>query len=633
MKKDQYWADKYIQKQVTAEEAIKKIKSGQRVFVGSFCGEPQELVSELIKNQLYFTGVEIIRVFSVDSSPFSFQSGETQETSFTIRSFYPGSARSKKINKDRKFITPISLFSVPHLFETRMFPLDVALIQVTPPDDFGWVSLGVSVDITMSAALSANMVIAQINPKMPRTLGRSFVHINDIDFFVECEENIISVSKPVELEEANKIGKIVANIIEDGSTIHIPPGLTNGALLKAFKNKNDIGVHTEYMTDGIMHLVVKGIVTNNLKRNKRGRIVASGAIGSQILYEFLHDNHSIDFQPSDYVNNPFIISKHNKMVSINIAISMDLTGQVAADAFSDNYFSGITGMHDFNRGAFMASGGKAVIIMFATNPSKTKTRIVPFLENNAITIPRTDVHYVVTEFGIVNLFGKNLKERAKAMISIAHPDFREELFLKAKEQGLIENERTLKQSMKSIYPIDIEETKTVNNVKVFFRPIKTVDERRLQEHYYGLVQKDVETRFFYDKKNFVHSDLEKSLEIDYINNLTMVAVFGDFGFGKIIAVGEYYLNKETQKAEIAFSVNKEWQGFGLSTIMLQKLETAAKNRGLKGLTAFTFPTNKRMIKLFNHLPYKIKTIYEDDIVILSCNFDEPNDELLIAVSN
>ncbi len=622
-KKQQYWADKYIKNSITAKEAISKIQSGQRVFVGSSCGEPQALVLELIKNEHYFTGLEIIRIFSVDSSPFSFNSTEeVKETSFTIRSFYPGSARSRKINKIRRFLTPINLSTLPNLFKTKTIPIDVALIQVSPPDDFGWVSLGVSVDVTMAAAMYANLVIVQINPNMPRVLGRTFIHIDDIDYFVEHEEDIISIPSPPDLEEAKKIGKIVSHFIEDGSTIHTPPGLSLKALSEAFENKNDIGVHTEYMTDGIMNLVMRGNITNKFKGNKDGRIVASGAMGSKMLYEFLHENHSIDFQPSEYVNDPIIISRHNKMVSINTAISVDLTGQIAADAFSFNYFSGITGMYEFNKGALMAKDGKAIIILSATNPSKTTSRIVPFLENNAVIIPRTDVHYVATEFGVVNLFGKNFSERAKAMISIAHPDFREELFEKAKEQRLIDEKKTLKQSMKSIYPVSIEEEETINNVKVMFRPIKTVDERRLQEHYYGLRKEDVETRFFYEKKNFIHSDLEKTVEIDYVNNLTIVAVIGDFGFGQIIAVGEYYLNKQTGFVEIAFSVSKEWQGYGISKIMLRKLEKAAKERGFKGLTAFAYATNKRMINLFNNLPYKITTSYEDGIVTLNCKFDE-----------
>ena len=622
MRKNQYWADNYLERKLSVEEAVKKIKPGYRIFIGSSCGEPQYLINELIKQADNLSGIEIVRMLSVESSQLSLMSKNIDQLDFNIRSFYPGSAKSKRLEKDIRFITPVNLSAVPHLFKTKMLPINVALIQVTPPDDFGWMSLGVSVDITISAAMSAEIVIAQVNKKMPRVLGRSFIHVNDIDCFVEHNEKILEVSEPLEFESANKIGKIVAKHIEDGSTIHITPGLTPQSTLLALSEKNDLGVHTEYLTDGIMRLVSKGVITNKIKGNKNGRLVASSAIGSELLYDFMHDNPSIDFQPSDYVNNPLVISKNNKMVSMNVAMSVDLTGQVASDAFHYNFFTGLTGMLDFNKGAFLSKGGKPIVMMVSTNKQQTKSRIIPLLKDNAVVIPRAEVHYVVTEYGVVNLFGKSIQERAVAMISIAHPDFREELFIKAKQKGLIGQSKSLKESMKSVYPVSVEEKKTINNTKIFFRPIKTVDERRLKEHYYGLEKKDVVARFFHEKKNFRTSDIEPRIEIDYVNNLTIVAITGDFGFGKIIAVGEYYLNKKTNMAEIAFSVNKEWQGRGLSKIVLNKLRKEAELRGFRGVIALTSPMNKKMIKLFNNLPYEISTQHEEDCVVLNCYFDK-----------
>ena len=354
-----------------------------------------------------------------------------------IRSFYLGSAKTSGIRQDMRFITPINLSEIPRLFKSRQLPIHVALIQVSVPDDFGWMSLGVSVDITQAAALSADMVIAQVNARMPRVLGQSFIHVDDVDVIVEHDEELLTIGQMPEMETANAIGQLVARLIDDGSTIQIGPGVTSQATLLALSDKNDLGVHSQYITDDVMHLVARGAITNRKKGFNDGKLVASSAIGSPLLYEYIHDNPSIDFHPSDYVNDPGIIARHNKMVCINVGMSMDLTGQLAADALSHNYYSGVTGILDFMRGASRSPGGKSIVLLTSTFAGGKQSRIVPMLENTAVVVPRGDVHYVVTEYGVVNLFGKSFQERAMAMISIAHPDFREELFFRAKEMGLL----------------------------------------------------------------------------------------------------------------------------------------------------------------------------------------------------
>ncbi len=350
--------------------------------------------------------------------------------------------------------------------------------------------------------------------------------------------------------------------------------------------------------------------------------MASSAIGTQVLYEFLHDNPAVDFRPSDYVNNPGIISRHHRMVSMNVAMAMDLTGQVAADALSHNYYSGVTGMLDFVRGAARAEDGKSIIMLTSTSISDGKSRIVPMLEDTAVVVPRGDVHYVVTEYGAVNLFGKSLQERAMAMISIAHPDFREELFHNAKEMGLLGEERSLSESMHGVYPVELEETRKINGQTVAIRPSKPVDERRIQEHFYNMNTDDIVSRFFHEKHSFVRDDLEDLLEVDYIKNLTIVAVVGEFGFGKVVAVGEYLLNPANNMAEVAFSVDKAYQGKGLGKIVINKLAEAARENGIAGFFAYTSTGNKGMIRLFKSLPYKVKTKFEEDMILLTCRFDE-----------
>ena len=617
-----YWADNYVEKKHTGQKAINMLKAGQRVFIGSSCGEPQYLIRKLAEASDNFTDLEIVRLLSLESTPLTLIADETRDQSFNIRSFYLGSAKPKSIAKNKRFITPMNLSAVPRLFESRRLPLHAALIQVSPPDDFGWMSLGISVDITLAAAMSADLVIAQVNSRMPRVLGRSFIHVNDVDVIVEHEEELLTVGELPELETANLIGRLIARLVDDGSTIQISPGTTPQSILLALSDKNDLGVHTQFLTNDIMRLVSMGVITNREKGFNAGKLVASSAIGTNDLYEFLDDNPSIEFHPSDYVNDPGIISRHNKMLSMNVAMTMDLTGQVAADALSFNHFSGVTGMLDFIRGSSQSEGGKSILMLTSTNIDGTKSRIVPMLDDTAIVVPRGDVQYVVTEYGAVNLFGKSLQERAMAMISIAHPDFRDELFFEAREMGLLGAERTLSESVHGIYPIKMEETRKIDGELITIRPAKPVDERRIQEHFYNQDKNDIYSRYFKARTRFVRDDMESMYQIDYIKNLTLLAVVGEFGFGRVVAVGEYLLDQANNIAEVAFSVSKDWQGKGLGKILMQKLSAAARENGIAGLMAYTLPRNRSMVMLFKTLPYKVSTVHDGDVIELSCRFDE-----------
>ncbi len=618
-----YWPDEYLSKQRSATQAIQMIRSGQRIFIGTSCGEPQVLVKELAAQSVSFTDLEIIRLLSLESIPITMVSGKKTGHSFNFRSFYSGSIISRELAKNRRFLIPINLSAIPHLFRTRQIPIHVALIQVSPPDDFGWMSLGISVDITFSAALSADLIIAQVNPRMPRILGRSFIHVNDVHAIVEHEEALLTPPSVQEPESAGIIAGNVARIIEDGATLQIGLGTTPQATLIALKDKNDLGIHTQSLTPGVMELVSMGVINNRKKGLNEGKIVASSAIGNTNLYEFLHDNPSIEFHPSDYVNNPGVIASHYRMTSLNVATVMDLTGQVAVDAPIHNHFSGVTGVMDFVRGATAAPGGKSLILIPSTSQDGKRSRIVPLLDNITVVVPRSDVHYVVSEYGVVNLFGKNMQERAIAMISLAHPDFRDELFFHAKNLGLIDTDRSLKENMQAVYPVKWEERIEIEGQEITIRPVKPVDERRIQEHFYNLDMHDIVARFFHKKKSFVRNDVASMYLIDYVKEMTIVAVTGEFGFGKIIAVGGYALEPGQNMAEVAFSVSKEWQKRGLSKIILKKLADVARENGIPGLLAYTTRNNRSMIRLFKKLPYEVTTSVEDDLLCMKAKFDKP----------
>ncbi|HTY92476.1 MAG TPA: acetyl-CoA hydrolase/transferase C-terminal domain-containing protein, partial [Steroidobacteraceae bacterium] len=487
-----HWADRYAENRCSASEAIARIRSGQRVFIGSSCGEPQHLVRALSQASSDLKDIEVTRLFNLESAPLTLIAERTGEQALNIRSFYSGSARTQGIARNQRFITPINLSAVPRLFKSRLLPVHVALIQVSPPDDFGWLSLGVSVDITLAAAESADLVIAQVNPRMPRVLGRSFIHVNDVDLFVEHEEPLITMAGTPEFEAAKGIARMIATrLVEDGSTIAIGLGATSEAVLLALSDKNDLGVHTQYLAADTFRLFTRGVITNRKKGFHDGKIVASSAIGNEEFYDLLDDNPAIEFHPSDYVNDPAVIARNNRMIAMSVAMTVDLTGQVAADALPFNQFSGVTGVLDFIRGASMSPGGKSILMLPSTGAQGRKSRIVPFLGDTAVVVPRSDVQHVVTEYGVVNLFGKSLQERALGLISIAHPDFRDELFFEAKKMGLLGPERSLHDSLHGVYPVHLEEVVRIDDEPVAIRPAKPVDERRIQEHFYSLDKDDV----------------------------------------------------------------------------------------------------------------------------------------------
>jgi RimJ/RimL family protein N-acetyltransferase len=456
---------------------------------------------------------------------------------------------------------------------------------------------------------------------MPRVLGNSFLHVNDVDFVVECEEELLTMGELPEPETAELLANNSAKLIDDGATLQVGLGATPQATAVALSQKNDLGIHTQSLTQSIMELVSRGVINNRKKGVNVGKLVASSAIGTSNLYEFLHDNPSIEFHPSDYVNSPVVIASHNRMTSINVVSVMDLTGQVAVDAASQSHFAGVTGMLDFVRGAAQSPGGKSILLIPSTSLSGKTSRIVPMLENLPVVVPRSDVYYVVSEYGAVNLFGKSIQERAIAMISLAHPNFRDELFFNARKLGLIGMERSLKESIHAVYPVKWEENVEIDGKKVTIRPVKPVDERRIQEHFYNLDMNDVISRFFHRKNTFVRDDVASMYQIDYLKEMTIVAVTGEFGFGKIIAMGGYVLDPHNNVAEVAFSVSKDWQKKGLAKRILKKLADVARESGIKGFAAYTSMNNQSMIHLFKSLSCDVTTSHDDDLVCLHCMFE------------
>jgi len=413
---------------MSAETALKQVKDGDRVVVGHACGEPPTLVDALVARAPELKNVEIVHMVAMGPAKYA-QPG--MEGSFRHNSLFVGAATRKAVSEGRALHTPCFFSEIPRLFNWKILPVDVTLMQVTPPDEDGWCSLGVSVDYTLASASSDRVTIAQMNRFMPRTIGGR-IHLDEIDCIVEKDEPIIELKPPAIGDKEKAIGENVAKLIEDGSTLQLGIGAIPDAVLLFLKDKKDLGIHSEMFSDGIVALAEAGVVTNRMKTINPGKFIVTFLMGTRKLYDFVNNNLDVLMRPVDYTNDPFIIGQHEKMISINSALQVDMMGQVNAEMIGRNQFSGVGGQLDFVRGASRSNGGKSIIALPSTASGGKVSRIVCELDRgSAVTTSRNDVHFIVTEFGVAELRGKSIRDRARALIAIAHPEFRD--YLKSRQ--------------------------------------------------------------------------------------------------------------------------------------------------------------------------------------------------------
>lgn len=418
--------EKYRNKYVTAEEAVKKIKNGDRVAIGHACGEPRALTREFSKYALQLTGVETTHMIGMGESAYCLEKAKGHVRHNSI--FVGNKNERQAIREGRADYTPRYFSKIPSLFTEGSLPPDVALVQVSKPDKHGYVSFGVSVDYSMTAAKEAKLKIAQINSHMPRCHGECFMHLDEFDYLVEEDIPLLELSRSELTEVEKEIGRHCAGLINDGATLQLGIGALPDAVLLSLKDKKDLGIHSEMFSDGVVELVEAGVITNTQKTLHPGKLVATFLMGSQKLYDYIDDNPAVYMASADYTNDPYVIAKNDNLVSINSCIQVDFMGQVSAESIGTMQISGVGGQVDFVRGANMSKGGISIIAMTSTAKNGTVSKIVPYLEwGAAVTTGRNDVAYIVTEFGVADLRGVSLRERARRLISISHPDFREEL--------------------------------------------------------------------------------------------------------------------------------------------------------------------------------------------------------------
>ena len=587
----------------------KYLKSGSRIFIGSNAAVPNALIDDLIANSAGLHDIETVHILTVSDNVWALP--EHREL-FKVNTFFIGGKNIREaVAEGRADYTPCFLSEVPSLFVENILPLDAALIMVGPPDEYGYCSLGVSVDIVSAAIKAAKYVIAQMNPQMPRTNGHSFVHVNQIHAWLKQSQPLPLLPPPVVDQITERIGQYTATLIDNGATLQIGIGKIPSAVLQYLVNHKDLGVHSEMISDGVVDLIRKGVINNRKKTYHKGKTITTFCIGSQSLYEFVDGNPHIEFYPSEHVNSPVNIAKNDNMVSINSAIEIDLTGQVVADSIGYQFYSGIGGQVDFVRGASLSKGGKSIIALPSTTKNGTISRIVPHItKGGGVVTSRGHVSYVVTEFGIAYLLGKSIRERALELIRIAHPRFRDELLREVRKHYWVPEYQALTPtSVPELGQVELKKI-TLADTEFVLRPLVPADERKLQEFFYSHSKETLLMRYNYHATQMTREKSSDLVSVDQSRDLALCFTQQSHKGEFIQAVGRYYFIEASQSAEVAFVIRENQRSKGIATRLLHEMITIAQLRGLKKLIACVRRDNAPMLKVFENAGF-IRTYSED----------------------
>jgi len=603
------WKKLYPEKFASEEDIFRHIRRGDHIFVASGCGEPQYLVQAMVNyvesHPKAFFDTEIIHVYSFGIAPYT---DPKFKRNFRHTSFFIGNNTRGPVNQGLADYAPVSLSNVPSLIRSGSVRIDVALVQTSLPDEHGYLSLGISVDMVKAATDQASVIIAQVNTEMPRVHGDGFIHIRDVDFIVPYDEPLLEVPVIEQDETTQRIGNYVARLVQDGDTIQVGYGGLPNAVLANLFHKRHLGVHSEFFSDGLVDLIKAGVIDNSQKTMTPGKIVAAFCMGKKSTYEFLNDNPTILFRTIDWTNNPLNIARQKNMVAINSALEIDFTGQATSDSIGGTFYSGVGGHQDFMRGALLAEGGRTILAMKSTAMKDTISRIVPSLREGAgVTLNRGDVRYVVTEYGIAYLHGKNVRERTMSLISIAHPKFRPWLIEEAKKRGMIYRDQAFIPGKRGEYPEDLETHRTTKTgLYLLLRPVKISDEPLLKDFFYSLSDRSLNRRFLSIRKDIPHERLQDFVIIDYSHEMVILGIIGSAENELIVGVGQYGIDEKSHTAEVAFAVRDDQQNKGIGQEMLSYLTYLAKKEGLLGFTAEVLVDNKPMLHVFEKGGFDIK---------------------------
>lgn len=572
--------------------------------MGSGAAQPTSLVDEMVRQYTRFADNQIVHILTLGPAPYV----EAQyQDRFRHNAFFIGPNVREAVHEGRADYTPVFLSQIPELMRRRRIPIDVALVQVTPPDRFGFVNLGVAVDVVLPAIETASLVIAEVNPRMPVVHGAGFLPMDRLDAWVEVDADIPVVERE-ELDEVSlEIGRHVATLVEDGATVQVGIGQIPDAVATALRDKKDLGVWTEMLSDGLVDLVENGNVTGRYKTIQPNKVTASFTFGTKKTYDFVDGNPAFSFHPSDFVNDPSRIAQQHKMVAINSALQIDLTGQVCSDSIGTKFYSGIGGQVDFIRGASMAPSGKPVLAIRSTALGGSVSKIVATLDEGAgVVTSRGDVQFVVTEYGIADLQGKSIRERAMSLISIAHPDFRSDLLATAKKRHYVFADQIEPRATYAARYEKLIQSRTGEEVRL--RPVRETDEGKMRDLFYNFSADTVYKRWMTAMSRLPHSQLQRYLRVDDTENVAMVVERTASGRDdELIGIGRYHTDAATRFAEVALAIRDDYQGQGIGTALFAHLVDVARENDIRGFTAEVLSNNRAMLDVFHKSGLNVET--------------------------
>ncbi len=584
-------------KSLDAKDWPRLIRPGNRVFLGGGASVPFALIDSMLEMAAHFKDVELVHINGLGETPWI---DPKYEQVLRTNSFFLTPALRDAVERGHADYTPCAMSEIPLLFKTGPLPIDVALIQVSPPDASGRCSLGVSVDVVKAAAESARIVIAQINPKMPRTCGDSSISSRKIHYFIEKSTALPEMPKGIYDERYARIGRYAAQLIDDGSTLQVGLGNSPEAVLKALKKHRQLGIHTGVFTDALMELVKCGAADHSQKNYRPGKIIASHVLGSRRLYQFVDGNGDIEMHPSDWVNDPGRIARNDRMVAINGAREIDLTGQVVRDSSGHRFYGGVGALQDFIRGAGRSKKGCPIIALTSTSDDDGRSRVVAGLrEGSGVCTGRGDVHHVVTEYGVASLYGRSIRERVARLVEVAHPDHREPLLAGAQERGWLPQFFTMPATEPGLGDDGIESSwVNFQNTRLFLRPLHPSDMRTLQEFFYSHDEETIRLRYGYQRDRMTGESAYKLSAVDQTRDLALGIFAESHGRQELRAIGRYYLDPDGKRAEVAFVVHEETRHSGMAGFLLGELAAVAKRRKIHELWASVLPDNRAMAGLF-----------------------------------
>ena len=602
-----------------AEVALADIRNGDHVFIGTACAAPHTLLQALDRLSVVPADLEMLHFFTVNAFDKDNEGQITRR--FKHRVFFVGTDMLGAVKQGLVEYVPISAARVPEMIERGRIRVDVALIQVSLPDEFGYVSLGVSVDMIPAAVARARLVIAEVNPAMPRSMGDSTLHVSRIHHLVPVDVPVTELARePAPEETVQRIARYIAGIIEDGSTLQVGLSRLAHEALQYVTDRKDLGIHSDVISDAILPLLEQGCLSGARKTSQPFKIVTSMALGSRELYDRIDRNPLFVFQPIDVLCHPATIAAQHKMVSIGQAYAIDLTGQACLDQFSGAFYGGLGAQEEFLRGASRSPGGKPILCMTSTTDDGEVSRIrATLVPGESATIARTDVHYVITEYGMAYLFGKSIRQRATALIELAHPKFRPELFAQAQALGYLTPQQTL-QNLRA-YPVEEELTVTLKDGRaVMIRPAQSADAQGIRELFHHLSEADVFTRFFRSVRGLSDVEVQRLCNLNYENEVAFVATAGSREEAQIVGQSCYFVNPTTNLGETAFMVHPDWQGCGLGAALQNAMTNHARRRGLRGFVAEILPGNDRMLRLARNGGPRVHTQRDRDSVQITTLF-------------